>query len=60
MKCSKILIHDCARPIPSRNLIKKIINKLKMNDAVVPTIKVNDAVKRIKGKTIFKNIDRKT
>ena len=60
MKCSKILIHDCARPIPSRNLIKKIINKLKMNDGVVPTIKVNDAVKRIKGKTIFKNIDRKT
>ncbi len=60
MNCEKILIHDAARPNPSKKLINEIISKLKKNDAVVPTIKVNDATKRTKKNIIFKNVQRKS
>ena len=58
MNCKKVLIHDVARPAPSRRIIKEVIYKLKKNHAVVPIIKINDATKRIKKNTIFKNINR--
>ena len=58
MNCSKILIHDSARPEPPKNLIKKIIHKLKNNHAVLPIIKTNDATKRVKKNIVFKNIER--
>jgi|TARA_B110000438_G_scaffold270747_1_gene288116 2-C-methyl-D-erythritol 4-phosphate cytidylyltransferase/2-C-methyl-D-erythritol 2,4-cyclodiphosphate synthase len=58
MDCKKVLIHDSARPLPSKKLIKNIIDKLKTNHAVIPVIKVDDAVKRIKKNVIFKNIQR--
>ena len=48
MNCKKVLIHDAARPNPSKKLIKNLINKLKNNDAVIPIIKINDATKRVK------------
>tara|TARA_Y100000590_G_scaffold123371_1_gene141243 strand:- start:1260 stop:2396 length:1137 start_codon:yes stop_codon:yes gene_type:complete len=60
MKCKKVLIHDAARPNPPKNLIKNIINKIKKNDAVIPTIKVDDATKRAEKNIIFKNIQRKS
>ena len=56
--CKKVMIHDVARPNPSKKLIGKIINKLKNNHAVVPIIKANDATKRVEKKIIFKNIQR--
>ena len=58
MGCKKVLIHDSARPNPSKKLIKNIINKLKKNHAVVPIIKINDATKRTEKNIIFKNIER--
>jgi len=58
MNCKKILIHDAARPFPSKKIIDEIIKKLKTNHAVVPIIKVNDATKRVENKIIFKNIKR--
>ena len=58
MNCKKVLIHDSARPNPSKDLINKIIYNLKKNHAVVPVIKINDATKRAKENTIFKNITR--
>jgi len=60
MNCKKVLIHDAARPNPSKKLINEIINKLKKNDAVVPIIKIKDATKRVKKNIIFKNIQRKS
>ena len=60
MNCKKVLIHDAARPNPSKKLIAKIINKLNNFHAVVPIIKVNDATKRYKNNLIFKNIQRST
>ena len=43
MNCKFVLIHDAARPNPSKKIIGEIINKLKKNNAVIPIIKVNDA-----------------
>ena len=50
MKCRKVLIHDAARPFPSKNIINNIIKNLNTNHAVIPVIKNNDATKRIKKK----------
>jgi len=58
MDCKKILIHDCARPYPSKKLINKIIYYLKKNHAVIPVINVSDAAKRVQKNIIFKNIRR--
>ena len=58
MNCSKVLIHDAARPMPCKKTIIEIINKLKKNHAVIPVLKVNDATKRIKNNIVFKNIKR--
>ena len=58
MNCRKVLIHDAARPFPSKKIINEIIKKLRTNHAVVPIIKVNDATKRVEKKIIFKNIKR--
>ncbi|MAH89693.1 MAG: 2-C-methyl-D-erythritol 2,4-cyclodiphosphate synthase [Candidatus Pelagibacter sp.] len=43
---SKVLIHDVARPNFSLKLLNTIISKMKSFKAVVPKIKVNDAVKQ--------------
>ena len=53
MNCKKVLIHDVARPFPSKKLINKIISNLKKNHAVIPIIKINDAAKRVKKKSNF-------
>ena len=58
MNCRNVLIHDSARPNPSKELVNKIIYNLKKNHAVTPVIKINDATKRTKENTIFKNITR--
>ena len=60
MNCNKVLIHDVARPNPTKKLIKNIIKKLKKNDAVIPIVKVTDATKRLEKNIIFKNIERNT
>ena len=56
MNCKKVLIHDSARPNPSKDLVSKVIYNLKKNHAVGAVIKINDATKRANEKTIFKNI----
>ena len=60
MNCKKVLIHDAARPNPSKKLINNIITKLNNNHAVVPIIKSYDATKRFEKNFIFKNIQRDT
>jgi 2-C-methyl-D-erythritol 4-phosphate cytidylyltransferase / 2-C-methyl-D-erythritol 2,4-cyclodiphosphate synthase len=60
MNCSKVLIHDSARPNPPKEMINKIINNLKNTHAIIPLIKSTDATKRYKKNIIFKNIKRET
>ena len=56
-KPNNVLIHDAARPTFSINLLKKLINNLKNNKAVVPTIKAKDSIK-YKIKSNIYNLDR--
>ena len=58
MGCKKVLIHDVARPNISKKLIRKIINKLKNNHAVIPLININDAIKIRKGNKVIGNVSR--
>ena len=58
MNCLKVLIHDAARPCPSKKMIYNLISQLKKKHAVIPIIKSTDATKRVKKNIIFKNIDR--
>ena len=60
MRCSKVLIHDSARPNPSEKIIKKVIHGLKKYNAVIPIIKITDATKRFEKNIVFKNIERNT
>ena len=60
MGCTKVLIHDAARPLVSKKIINQVIYKLKNNHAVISIIKINDAAKRIKENIVFKNIKRET
>ncbi len=60
MNCSKVLIHDAARPNPPKKIIKSVISNLKYKDAIIPVIQAADATKRINKNIIFKNIERGT
>ena len=44
---SKVLIHDGARPLVSKKIIKKVLNKLENFDAVLPCINFNDTIWKI-------------
>ena len=53
-----VLIHDAARPNFSLKLLDKLIESLKRNNCVIPSIKTNDSVKqKIRGRII--NLQRK-
>ena len=55
----KVLIHDAARPNFSKNLIKKILIEAKKNSAIVPVLKIQDALKEKYNKNKFLNLKRK-
>jgi 2-C-methyl-D-erythritol 4-phosphate cytidylyltransferase/2-C-methyl-D-erythritol 2,4-cyclodiphosphate synthase len=57
-KIQKVLIHDAARPNFSKNLIKKILIESKKNSAVVPVLKLQDALKKKYSKKEFLNVKR--
>ena len=59
LKCSKVLIHDAARPNTSIKLIKKTIQTLKFHNAVIPIIKVKDSIKLKNKMGSILNINRK-
>ena len=44
---SKVLIHDAARPNFSEKLLDRILRNMKNSKAVIPKIKIQDAVKQI-------------
>ena len=44
----KVLIHDAARPNFSHKLIKKILTNSKKNKAIIPILKIQDALKEKK------------
>jgi 2-C-methyl-D-erythritol 4-phosphate cytidylyltransferase / 2-C-methyl-D-erythritol 2,4-cyclodiphosphate synthase len=56
-KPSNVLIHDAARPNFSTRLLKKLIQNLKNNKAIVPKITAKDSIK-YKIKNNIYNLDR--
>jgi len=54
----RVLIHDSARPNFSKNLIRKILTVSKKNKTVIPTLKLQDAIKEKHGKNNFSNLAR--
>ena len=50
---SKILIHDSARPNFSSKLLRSIIKNMKNSRAVIPALKINDAIKQKQQKYIM-------
>ena len=50
---SKVLIHDSARPNFSSKLLETIIKNMKKNRAVIPVLKINDAIKQRYQKNII-------
>ena len=59
LNCSKVLIHDAARPNTSIKLIKKTIHTLKFHNTVIPAIKIKDTVKLKDQMGSILNINRK-
>ena len=57
-KPKNVLIHDAARPDFSLKLIKKIINNLRNNKAVIPVINPTDSIKYKLKKNLF-NLNKK-
>ena len=56
---NKVIIHDSARPNVTDLMINKVIKYLNTYDAVVPVIKINDAVKKLNySKFIKEDIDK--
>ena len=55
----KVLIHDAARPNFSKKLIKNILLNSKKNKSVIPSLKIQDALKK-KNKQKITNLDRST
>ena len=56
--CSKVLIHDAARPNPSPNLIQTVIESLNNHPVIIPAIPITDTIKKVNGETIDKTLDR--
>jgi 2-C-methyl-D-erythritol 4-phosphate cytidylyltransferase / 2-C-methyl-D-erythritol 2,4-cyclodiphosphate synthase len=56
--CSKVLIHDAARPFVSPDLISQVIDELDRTPAVIPGLPVADTMKFAPGGTVERTVDR--
>jgi 2-C-methyl-D-erythritol 4-phosphate cytidylyltransferase / 2-C-methyl-D-erythritol 2,4-cyclodiphosphate synthase len=57
--CSKVLIHDAARPFVSADLISRVVAELDHVDAVIPGMPVADTIKAAPGGVVERTVDRK-
>lgn len=56
--CSHVLVHDAARPLVSRDLVRRVLRAAVETGAAIPGIMPRDAVKRIEGGRLVESIDR--
>jgi len=56
---SRVLVHDIARPLASPKLISRVLEALKTQEAVIPTLPVVDTIKRAQAGQINETISRK-
>ncbi len=55
-----VLVHDAARPLVSPELVKRVIERLRVGDAagVVPVIPVRDTIKETADDVVIRTVDR--
>ncbi len=54
-----VLIHDAARPLASKSLIELVIKELENGEeAVIPVVPIEDAVKHVEGRFVLKTLKR--
>ncbi len=52
------LIHDGARPFVTNILIKRVIEALKIHNAIIPALKLTNTIKKVKNNQIINTINR--
>lgn len=57
-KCSKVWIHDSARPLFSADLMTRLNAKSLIEDAVIPVIASNDTLKKVEDGVVVATLDR--
>ncbi len=55
-----VLVHDGARPFINEQLIKRIVDRLKVDDAVIPVLPLSDTVKVVSDDYVVSTPKRKT
>ena len=55
---TNVLIHDSVRPNIKNSLINTLVKKLDKYASVIPVIKINDSLKKIKSNNILGHLDR--
>lgn len=55
-----VLVHDAARPLASPALVRRVIDRLRLEDvdAVVPVVPVPDTLKLTLGENVVRTVDR--
>lgn len=56
--CSHVLVHDAARPLASRDLVRRVLRAAVETGAAIPGLTPRDAVKRIEGGRLVESLDR--
>lgn len=56
--CDIVLVHDAARPLIDKILVKDIIKTAKQHNSAVPVINISETVKKIKKGLIEDTLDR--
>lgn len=54
----KVLVHDVARPMASKELISRVNEALNRHKAVIPALPVNDTIKRVKEGKVADTVPR--
>lgn len=57
-KCSRVWIHDSARPLFSETLLERLYTKSLTEDAVIPVIPSDDTLKKVEASCVTTTIDR--
>jgi 2-C-methyl-D-erythritol 4-phosphate cytidylyltransferase len=53
-----VLVHDGARPLVGKDLIQRIVDTVKIREAVVPVVPMEDTIKRVAEKKVLRTEER--
>ncbi len=53
-----VLVHDGARPLVGKDLIRRVIEGTRENGAVIPVVPLEDTIKRVEGQKVLRTEER--